>query len=65
MAKRAGLPWDCVLSAELFHHYKPDREAYVTRPLEYGPNQRPHRITDGEFDFTATDFLDLADQLGV
>jgi 2-haloacid dehalogenase len=39
--------------------------AYVTRPLEYGPNQRPHRTTEGEFDFTATDFLDLADQLGV
>ena len=29
MAKRAGLPWDCVLSAELFHHYKPDREVYL------------------------------------
>ena len=29
MAKRAGLPWDCVVSAELFHHYKPDREAYL------------------------------------
>jgi 2-haloacid dehalogenase len=29
MAKHAGLPWDCVLSAELFHHYKPDREAYL------------------------------------
>ena len=28
MAKHARLPWDCVLSAELFHHYKPDREAY-------------------------------------
>ena len=28
MAKHAGLPWDCVLSAELFHHYKPDPEAY-------------------------------------
>lgn len=28
MAKSAGLPWDCVLSAELFHHYKPDPEAY-------------------------------------
>ncbi len=38
--------------------------AYVTRPLEYGPNQRPHRFDEGEFDFTATDFLDLADQLG-
>jgi 2-haloacid dehalogenase len=29
MAKYAGLPWDCVISAELFHHYKPDREAYL------------------------------------
>jgi 2-haloacid dehalogenase len=29
MAKFAGLPWDTVLSAELFHHYKPDREAYL------------------------------------
>ncbi|WP_029112119.1 haloacid dehalogenase type II [Mycobacterium sp. URHB0044] len=28
MAKRAGLPWDCVVSAELFHHYKPDPEVY-------------------------------------
>jgi 2-haloacid dehalogenase len=29
MAKRAGLPWDCVISAELFRRYKPDREAYL------------------------------------
>jgi 2-haloacid dehalogenase len=29
MAKSAGLPWDVVLSAELFHHYKPDREVYL------------------------------------
>jgi 2-haloacid dehalogenase len=29
MAKRAGLPWDCVVSAELFGHYKPDPEAYL------------------------------------
>ena len=29
MAKRARLPWDCVLSAELFRHYKPDPEAYL------------------------------------
>jgi len=28
MAKHAGLPWDCVLSAELFRHYKPDPETY-------------------------------------
>ena len=28
MAKRGGLPWDAVLSAELFGHYKPDAEVY-------------------------------------
>jgi 2-haloacid dehalogenase len=28
MAKHGGLPWDAVLSAELFGHYKPDAEAY-------------------------------------
>ena len=99
MAKNAGLPWDCVLSSELFAHYKPDPEvyqgaarllnlapeelmmvaahpsdlkaaqrqglktAYVPRPLEYGPQSTlaPH---DGRFDITATDFLDLARQLG-
>ncbi|CAN5421158.1 haloacid dehalogenase type II [soil metagenome] len=100
MAKHAGLPWDCVISAELFQHYKPDPEAYlgcadlldvapgelmlvaahpsdlrsarevglmtayVARPLERGPDRRPPRVDDGEFDFTATDFFDLAAQLG-
>jgi len=29
MAKHAGLPWDLVLSAELFEHYKPDPETYL------------------------------------
>ncbi|MBZ5629928.1 MAG: haloacid dehalogenase type II [Acidobacteriia bacterium] len=29
MARHAGLPWDTVLSAELFRHYKPDRETYL------------------------------------
>ena len=29
MAKWAGLPWDCILSAELARHYKPDPEAYL------------------------------------
>ena len=28
MAKHAGLPWDCVLGAELARHYKPDPEVY-------------------------------------
>ncbi|GLR27524.1 haloacid dehalogenase type II [Limnobacter litoralis] len=29
MAKNAGLPWDCIVSAELFKHYKPDPETYL------------------------------------
>ena len=28
MAKHAGLPWDCILGAELARHYKPDPEVY-------------------------------------
>ncbi len=30
MAKHAGIPWDCILSAEFARHYKPDREVYET-----------------------------------
>ena len=29
MAKYASLPWDCILSAELIRHYKPDPETYL------------------------------------
>lgn len=29
MAKRAGLPWDCILSAETFRAYKPDPATYL------------------------------------
>jgi 2-haloacid dehalogenase len=32
MAKRAGLPWDLILSAELVRHYKPDPETYLSAP---------------------------------
>jgi 2-haloacid dehalogenase len=28
LAKHSGLPWDCILGAELVRHYKPDREVY-------------------------------------
>jgi 2-haloacid dehalogenase len=99
MAKRAGLPWDCILSAELFRAYKPDprvyrgaadllglppgevmlvaahqddlraaqrvglRAAFVPRPLEYGPGRAPDPTPDPAFDYVATDFLDLAEQL--
>ena len=99
MAKRAGLPWDLILSAEFVRHYKPDREtylmvpelldlnpegvmlvaahpadlraarkaglhaAYVPRPLEFGPCGAAE-APDASFEVVATDFLDLADQLG-
>jgi len=103
MGKYAGLPWDCILSAELFGHYKPDPEVYqgaakllgpapgqvmmvaahvddlkaarkvglktalVTRPLEYGPKRKADTAQDGAgvADVIATDFMDLAAQLGV
>jgi 2-haloacid dehalogenase len=32
MAKHAGLPWDCILSAENVRHYKPDPEVYHLVP---------------------------------
>ena len=28
LARHAGLPWDCILGAELVRHYKPDLEVY-------------------------------------
>ena len=100
MAKNAGLPWDCLLSSELAHHYKPDREVYETaadlldlpseeimmvaahksdlraaqsagfkaafvpRPLEHGPDVEVDSASEAEFDVNASDFLDLAAQLG-
>jgi 2-haloacid dehalogenase len=41
MARNAGLPWDCVLSGELVHKYKPDPEVYLmaARLLGVAPNQ--------------------------
>jgi 2-haloacid dehalogenase len=41
MAKHAGLPWDCVLSAEIFGHYKPDPEAYLgcAQMLDVAPDE--------------------------
>jgi 2-haloacid dehalogenase len=41
MAKRAGLPWDCVLSAEVFRAYKPDPATYlgVAKVFNLGPEQ--------------------------
>jgi 2-haloacid dehalogenase len=101
MARNAGLPWDCVLGAELVRHYKPDREVYrsaaefldlepsevmmvaahmgdlraareaglrtafVTRPLEFGPDGKPDLVADSPVDVSASDFEDLATRLGV
>jgi 2-haloacid dehalogenase len=41
MAKRAGLPWDCVLSAEVFRAYKPDPATYlgVAKVFDLKPEQ--------------------------
>ena len=41
MAKRAGLPWDCVLSAEVFRAYKPDPATYggVAKVFDLAPEQ--------------------------
>jgi len=101
LAKHSGLPWDCILGAELVKHYKPDREVYlsaaeyldlkpadvmmvaahvgdlraakalglktafVTRPLEFGPNGKPDLKADASIaDLSATNFNDLATQLG-
>ena len=100
MAKHAGLPWDCVLSAELIGKYKPDPSVYVTaarllgfeparvmmvaahpsdlvaaqgaglktafvpRPLEHGAGHGADSAGDARFDIVASDFLDLAAQLG-
>ncbi len=39
MAKHAGLPWDCILCAEIIGKYKPDLEVYtaVARLLGFSP----------------------------
>jgi len=100
LAKNAGLPWDCVLSAELAGHYKPApevyrmaarlldlspdemmmvaahpddlrgarevglRTAFVSRPLEFGPDRQGAATPTAEVDLVASDFIDLAEQLG-
>jgi 2-haloacid dehalogenase len=41
MAKRAALPWDCVLSAEVYRAYKPEPDAYlgVADTFDIAPEQ--------------------------
>jgi 2-haloacid dehalogenase len=36
MAKRGGLPWDCILGAELVQRYKPDPEVYLSPARLFG-----------------------------
>lgn len=41
MAKRGGMPWDCIISTELRQTFKPEREAYLLAAslLELRPEQ--------------------------
>ena len=100
LAKFAGLPWDCILGAELARHYKPDREVYqsaadfldlkpsevmmvaahsgdlraaaeaglktafVVRAKEFGPDGKPDLKAATPVDVSASDFNDLAAQMG-
>lgn len=40
------------------------KTAFIPRPFEYGPHQRPDPTVDPSFDSVAVDFNALADQLG-
>jgi len=100
MAKRAGLPWDAILGAEVAGAYKPQPAAYlrtadilglrpeqvclvaahnndlaaaracglatafVLRAREHGPAQATDLAASERWDFIASDFGDLATQLG-
>ena len=100
MAKRAQLPWDVILGAEVARAYKPQPQAYlgsaqalglvpgecmlvaahnddlkaaaqcgfktafVERPFEHGPHQQSDLVAQGDYDYVARDFVDLAAQLG-
>lgn len=99
MARRAGLPWDVILGAEVARAYKPQREAYlnsaaaldldpgeccmvaahnedlaaaqefglmtayVERRNEFQAADGEPRPATGDWDWVATDFFDLADQM--
>jgi 2-haloacid dehalogenase len=60
MAKHAGLPWDLVMSAELFQHYKPDPEVYLgsARLLGLEPEQ-VMMVAAHNYDLTAAKALGL------
>ncbi|MFM7378015.1 MAG: haloacid dehalogenase type II [Erythrobacter sp.] len=100
MARRAGLPWDAILGAEVSDAYKPYPRAYlhpaevlgiaphelclvaahhgdlagarkagllcayVERPDEYGGAPAPDAHYQQAWEWSATSFIDLAEQLG-
>jgi 2-haloacid dehalogenase len=100
IAKRAALPWDAILGAEVVRAYKPSpqvyvetveilclrpaevcmvaahngdlaaaracglKTAFVVRPVEHGPNQHSDLRAEQQWDYSATDLNDLANQLG-
>ena len=54
MAKQAGLPWDCILSAEVFRAYKPDPATYlgVAKVFDVEPS-RVMLVAAHQYDLTA------------
>jgi 2-haloacid dehalogenase len=40
------------------------RTAFVTRPMEFGPNGKPDLMPDASVDVSAKDFVDLASRIG-
>ncbi len=69
-AQALGLtPGDCMLVAAHNDDLKAAaqcgfRTAFVERPFEHGPDQQSDRTADGDYDYVAQDFVDLAGQLG-
>src|ERR1700737_3885751 len=60
MAKHAGLPWDLVLSAELFEHYKPDGEVYLGAARLLGlPPEQVMMVAAHNYDLKAAKRLGL------
>ena len=54
LSKHAGLSWDCILSAELARHYKPDPEVYQTAADLLGlPADAVMMVASHEFDLQA------------
>ena len=99
LGKYSGMPWDCILGADLARDYKPKAEVYrasvaalrlqpsevvmvaahnddlfaaraaglktafVARPTEHGPGQMTDLSPESDWDWIATDFLHLSEQM--